>query len=357
MGLRCRSRRSPGSRHRPRVPETSPFDELPPLAGAGRHGAGAPKRRRSSPKRCRAALCASRPGRASSSCSCRRCARLEHFVELVGVVEEAAAKLGLARRPRGLPPAFRPAAGQAPRHAGPGSARGQCPPGFVVAGAGRHHHRGPRRRPRHPARHRDVPSRRCPRRHRRRQPPDPRAARPGRQPPPAPARPAAAASSLTGSTIRRSRTCSRAGSSALPARPPGSTRPATRASTSSRSPSPSSIALTPCATGETGTALAGGPVVPAPARRHHGQHPPGRAVHRQAVQPRLGTGPPGAARAAWLRDAAPPPHGARAGAVGPGPGRPLLGRRRMPARWCAGAPSSTTASSCRGTPPPTSPRW
>ena len=62
----------------------------------------------------------------------------------------------------------------------------------------------------------------------------------GRQPDPAPARPARAAWSATGTITRRCRTCSPACSSARPARRRGSTRPATTASTSWRSPSGSS---------------------------------------------------------------------------------------------------------------------
>ena len=58
-----------------------------------------------------------------------------------------------------------------------------------------------------------------------------------RQPVPAPARSAAQPASATGTTIRRSRTCSPGSSSARPARRRASTRRATTASTSSRSPS------------------------------------------------------------------------------------------------------------------------
>ena len=75
-----------------------------------------------------------------------------------------------------------------------------------------------------------------------------------------------------------------------------------------------------------GTALARRPPVPPPARRRHRQHPPGRVLHRQAVQPGLRAGPARAPRAARLRDAAPPPDGAGAGAAGAGARGPLLGR-------------------------------
>ena len=93
-------------------------------------------------------------------------------------------------------------------------------------------------------------------------------------------------------------------------------------------------------------AVAGRPRPAAPADRPHRQHPPRRVLHRQAVQPRHRAGPARPARAARLRDAAAPADGAGAGAAGPRPRRPLLGRRRTPGRWCAGAPSCTTASCC-----------
>ena len=59
-----------------------------------------------------------------------------------------------------------------------------------------------------------------------------------------------------------------------------------------------------------GAALAGGPYLPAHPGRRHRQHPPHRAVHRQALQPRQRRRPPGVGRAARVRDAAAPAHDA-----------------------------------------------
>ena len=155
---------------------------------------------------------------------------LEHAVELVAVVEAAAADGRTSRRHRGLPAARRPAPAAARRHARPGRHRGQHPPARVVGRARRHrrrrsHAEARARRPRH----REVRARRHAHRHRRRQPPDARRADAGRQPAAAAARPAAQPASRSGSTTRRSRTCSPGGSSARPARRRASTRAATRA--------------------------------------------------------------------------------------------------------------------------------
>ena len=73
-----------------------------------------------------------------------------------------------------------------------------------------------------------------------------------------------------------------------------------------------------------GRALARRPPAAPSARRRDRQHPPGRVLHRQAVQPRQRAGPPRPGRAAGLRDAAPPADGPGAGPAGPGPGGPLL---------------------------------
>ena len=82
-----------------------------------------------------------------------------------------------------------------------------------------------------------------------------------------------------------------------------------------------------------GVAVAGRPLVPAPARRRHRQHAPRRAVHRQAVQPGFRAGPARAARAAWLRDATASANGARS-SVARARARRALRRRalRRPAR-------------------------
>ena len=87
---------------------------------------------------------------------------------------------------------------------------------------------------------REVRPRRHPHRHRRRQPPDARRADARRQPAAAPPRPAAQPDHLLAAPPVAVLPVQRAVRRARPARRRGSTRPATRASTSSRSPSPSS---------------------------------------------------------------------------------------------------------------------
>ncbi len=52
------------------------------------------------------------------------------------------------------------------------------------------------------------------------------------------------------------------------------------------------------------SAVAGRPRVPQPADRRHRQHAPRRVLHRQALRSRLEQRPPGAGRAARVRDAA-----------------------------------------------------
>ena len=63
--------------------------------------------------------------------------------------------------------------------------------------------------------------------------------------------------------------------------------------------------------------------------------------------PDSGSGRLGLRRAARLRDAAARAHEPGAAAAAARAGRAVLGRRRTDARWCAGAPSCTTASCCR----------
>ncbi|GAC82855.1 hypothetical protein GP2_006_00095 [Gordonia paraffinivorans NBRC 108238] len=99
--------------------------------------------------------------------------------------------------------------------------------------------------------------------------------------------------------------------------------------------------------GECADSLGHRPRPAAPADRHHRQHPPGRVLHRQALQPGLGAGPTGPARAARLRDAAAPPDGDGAVAARALSGVVVLGEalsgpahppRRRPARQASVAP-------------------
>ena len=296
---------------------------------AGSHGSDAPKRKRSSPRRYRAALCASRqaghvfrfPAPGPTARAVRRPGRGGRG---------AATKLRLPVVLEGYLPPFDPRAGQAPRHPGPRRARGQHPPGLVVAGAGGHHHRAS-------------------------------------TPTPGPPGSATETFHLDGTHAGTGGGNHLTLGGPTPADSPLLRRPDLLRSIitywqhhpslsylfSGRFIGPTSQAPRvdearheslyelEIAFAELDrlrrrwrprAALAGGPPVPQPAGRHNRQHPPGRAVHRQALQPRLRAGPARAARTARLRDATAPPHGAGAGAAGPGPGRPLLGRAlRRPA--------------------------
>ena len=103
-----------------------------------------------------------------------------------------------------------------------------------------------------------------------------------------------------------------------------------------------------------GPALDRRPGAAPPADRHHRQHPPGRVLHRQAVQPGLRTRPARIARIARLRDAA-----ASADVAGADPARAVLwwpgsGASPTARRWCDGAPNCTTGSCCR---PSSKPTW
>ena len=200
---------------------------------------------------------------------------------------------------RGLPPAHRPPAGSSHGHARPRRHRSQRPPGPQLDRSGRDHDRplrggAPMSRlgtekfmldGRHTGtgggNHVVIGG-----------------ATPSRQPVPAPARPAAQPGRLLASTTRRCRTSSPACSWGRPARRRGSTRPVTTASTSWRWPSAR------FGGGATPTPLAGRPGLPPPAGRRHRQHAPGRVLHRQALHARQRQRPPGAGRAAGLRDAA-----------------------------------------------------
>ena len=170
-------------------------------------------------------------------------------------------------------------------------------------------------------RHREVHARRPPHRHRRRQPRRARRrdARTTRRSCAGPI--CCAACSPTGTTTRRSRTCSRASSSARPRRRRASTRRATTRSTRSRSPSDEFARrrlrrrCPPWLVDR---------LLPQSARRRHRQHPPRRVLHRQAVLARRHRGTPRPPRAARLRDAAAradEPHAAAAAARA---GRALL---------------------------------
>ena len=136
---------------------------------------------------------------------------------------------------RGLPAARRPAAERDQGDARPGRDRGQHPALPQLGGAGRDHRGALRGGAAVAARHLQVPDRRPAGRHRRRQP-----CRDRRQVTRRTARSCAGPTcwprwSPTGRTTRASATCSRACSSARPARRRGSTRRARTSSTSSRS--------------------------------------------------------------------------------------------------------------------------
>ena len=135
----------------PEEPEVSPFDELHALS------VGKAARRRRKVKEVkpeevpRGALCVEhRQGKVFVFLPPVQ--RLEQFVDLVGVVQEAATKL---RQPvvfEGYLPPFDPRLVRLLVTPDPGRPRGQHPSGLFVAGAGGHHHRRPRRRAGHPAR-------------------------------------------------------------------------------------------------------------------------------------------------------------------------------------------------------------
>ena len=128
-----------------------------------------------------------------------------------------------------------------------------------------------------------------------------------------------AAWSAIGTTIRPCRTCFPGCSSARPARPRASMKPATTASTSWKSPS-SQIPER-----DDSRALARRPHLPPSAGRSDRQHAPGRVLHRQALFARHGRRPPRPAGISRLRDAAALADEPGAAAAAAGAGRPLLG--------------------------------
>ena len=200
-------------------------------AGAAATPARLDRRRRFAPP------CASSRATAGCTSSCRRSATLEDYLDLVAAIEATAAELQHAGADRRLPAAVRSAAAALQGHARPGRDRGQHPSGADLGRTGRQHDDALRGSAPDAAGHREVHARRPAHRHRRRQP-----HRPRRRRRPPTARSCAgpiccAACSATGTTIRRCRTCSPACSSARPARRRASTKRATTASTSWRSPS------------------------------------------------------------------------------------------------------------------------
>ena len=120
-------------------------------------------------------------------------------------------------------------------------------------------------------------------------------------------------------------TCSRACSSARPARRRASTRRATTRSTSSRSPSRELARVAEVERRRRPPWLVDRAAAQ-PADRRHRQHAPRRVLHRQAVLARRPDRPPRPARAARLRDAAARAHEPGAAAAAARAGRALLGR-------------------------------
>ena len=221
---------------------------------------------------------------------------------------------GAGRLPR--PP--RPPPADLRHHSRPGRDRGQHP-SFGQLDRNRPQHRDPLRGgpPDGPAR-REVPDRRSPHRHRRRQPRGDGRRRPVRLALPAPPRRAAQHDPVVaGAPVPFVRVLGALRGAHQPGAAPGRGPPRRRA------PAGNGAARDP--RGRLLPPVAGGPGVPQPAHRRQRQHPPRRVLHRQALQPRLQhrtVGPLGAAR---LRDAAAPADVVGAAAVHPGPGGPLLG--------------------------------
>ena len=214
--------------------------------------------------------------------------KLEKFAELVGVVDRGASADRDQIVLEGYGPPPDPRITQPDGHARPRRDRGQRAPDLRAGPSWPTSPRPCTRPPAPmPAGHREVRPRRPAHRHRRRQPHHPRRRGAGRV-----ARCCAgptcwSACSPTGSTTRRCPTCSPAASSARPARRRGSTRAGPRPCTSWRSPSPRSPGWPTEHEDPQHRPWVGRPGAAAPAHRHHRQHPPGRVLHRQALQPRL----------------------------------------------------------------------
>ena len=276
-----------------------------------------------------------RSATASSTCSCRPPRNSSTSSTSSAALEAAAAKVGLPAGGRGVRPAAGSAADVDERHARPRRHRGQRRADGQLRRAAGPTRDPVRAGPAGPAVHRVLRRRRHPRWHRRRQPHHPRRHHPRRLADAAQARPAgldadllAAAPvvvvpvlrpvhrhHLAGAARRRGprRGAVRVGDRVL------RDRPSDRRFRVIEFPSRSAPVLRRQAVGHR-------PRTASPAHRHHRQHPPGRVLHRQALQPRQRPWPAGPAGVARLRDAAALPDGHGAVASGALVGGVVLGR-------------------------------